>query len=65
VRSRLEDQILSVALKTSFATLIGIVFLMTLKPSLVESIAAMMTAIVGGGTWALAGMVVSGLVRRS
>ncbi len=64
VRSRVEDQVLSVALKISFAILIGITFLMTLKPSLLWSVAAMMTAMAGGAAWAAARMVANRLVRH-
>lgn len=44
LRNRLSDPVLTVALRTSAAILVGLVFLMTVKPSLLWSVVAIVLA---------------------
>ena len=53
VRARLTDPILSGSLRGSFAVLVGLVFLMAVKPALEWSVAAIILAVAIGIGWAL------------
>lgn len=44
----LTDRVLTIAVRTSLAVLVGLVFLMAVKPSLLGSIAAILVAVVAG-----------------
>ena len=48
LRSLVADQVLTVALRASLAVLLGLVFLMAVKPSLFGSVAAILVAVVAG-----------------
>ncbi len=48
LRRLLSDQVLTIALRASLAVLIGLVFLMAVKPSLFGSIVAILVAVVVG-----------------
>ena len=45
LRSRIQDRVLVLAMRSSVSILLGIVFLMATKPSLAASIGVMLTAV--------------------
>ena len=48
LRSRIQNRVLALAMRSSVAVLLGLVFLMTTKPSFVASIGVMLTVVVLG-----------------
>jgi hypothetical protein len=53
LRGRIKDSVLVLAMRSSVAVLIGLVFLMTTKPMLVESIVVILAAVVIGAASSL------------
>jgi Predicted integral membrane protein (DUF2269) len=49
LRDRIHDQVLALAMRSSVAVLVGLVFLMTTKPTLVASVVVILAAVVIGG----------------
>jgi hypothetical protein len=53
LRDRIHDPVLALAMRSSVAVLIGLVFLMTTKPTLVESVVVILAAVVIGAASSL------------
>lgn len=54
LRASIHDHVMTAALRTLITVLVGLVFLMTNKPSLTGSVTVVMTALAAGLTWSLA-----------
>jgi predicted integral membrane protein DUF2269 len=55
LKAQLHDAYLTFSLRCSFVVLVGLVFLMTVKPSIAWSVASVLTALGIGAIWGLTG----------
>jgi hypothetical protein len=53
LRDRINDPVLALAMRSSIAVLVGLVFLMTTKPTLVASVVVILAAVVIGAASSL------------